>query len=92
LLTIKQSSWSFSFAAALAVRTPPVPWWVLNVVPVDQPDRLPIIFDRGLLGIYHDWYVLITHFVSEVRIETHELKSVFSFSIYQKQLTHFVNK
>ncbi|KAG0581759.1 hypothetical protein KC19_3G006600 [Ceratodon purpureus] len=44
-----------SFAAALAMRTPPVPWWVLNVVPVDQPDRLSVVFDRGLLGLYHDW-------------------------------------
>ncbi|XP_057501705.1 probable methyltransferase PMT27 [Actinidia eriantha] len=29
--------------------------WVLNVVNVDSPDTLPIIFERGLFGIYHDW-------------------------------------
>ncbi|XP_047333713.1 probable methyltransferase PMT26 [Impatiens glandulifera] len=29
--------------------------WVLNVVPIDSPDTLPIIFERGLFGIYHDW-------------------------------------
>jgi hypothetical protein len=29
--------------------------WVMNVVPVDSPDTLPIIFERGLFGIYHDW-------------------------------------
>ncbi|XP_061358113.1 probable methyltransferase PMT28 [Gastrolobium bilobum] len=29
--------------------------WVMNVVPVHAPDTLPIIFERGLLGVYHDW-------------------------------------
>ncbi|KAL6873914.1 hypothetical protein ACP4OV_013996 [Aristida adscensionis] len=29
--------------------------WVMNVVNVDAPDTLPIIFERGLLGMYHDW-------------------------------------
>ncbi|KAM0877524.1 hypothetical protein ACQ4PT_035418 [Festuca glaucescens] len=29
--------------------------WVMNVVNVDAPDTLPIIFDRGLFGMYHDW-------------------------------------
>ncbi|KAJ9147013.1 hypothetical protein P3X46_029220 [Hevea brasiliensis] len=29
--------------------------WVLNVVNVDSPDTLPIIYERGLFGIYHDW-------------------------------------
>ncbi|GAB4848508.1 hypothetical protein Ancab_003215 [Ancistrocladus abbreviatus] len=29
--------------------------WVLNVVNVNSPDTLPIIFERGLFGIYHDW-------------------------------------
>ncbi|KAF3433358.1 hypothetical protein FNV43_RR24460 [Rhamnella rubrinervis] len=39
------------FASALVNR----PMWVMNVVPVDMPDTLSIIFDRGLIGIYHDW-------------------------------------
>lgn len=39
------------FAAALLR----IPVWVMNVVPIDEPDTLPVIFDRGLLGIYHDW-------------------------------------
>lgn len=39
------------FAAALASQ----PVWVMNVVPTDGADTLPVIFDRGLLGIYHDW-------------------------------------
>ncbi|KAF0903696.1 hypothetical protein E2562_029068 [Oryza meyeriana var. granulata] len=29
--------------------------WVMNVVNVDAADTLPIIFERGLIGIYHDW-------------------------------------
>ncbi|KNA13332.1 hypothetical protein SOVF_117730 [Spinacia oleracea] len=29
--------------------------WVLNVVNVNSPDTLPIIYERGLFGIYHDW-------------------------------------
>ncbi|KAJ7953061.1 S-adenosyl-L-methionine-dependent methyltransferases superfamily protein [Quillaja saponaria] len=39
------------FAAAL--RDHPV--WVMNVVNTDSPDTLPIIYERGLFGIYHDW-------------------------------------
>ncbi|KAF3440144.1 hypothetical protein FNV43_RR18422 [Rhamnella rubrinervis] len=29
--------------------------WVMNVVSIDSPDTLPIIFERGLFGMYHDW-------------------------------------
>ncbi|KAG9129235.1 hypothetical protein Leryth_006491 [Lithospermum erythrorhizon] len=29
--------------------------WVMNIVTVDSPDTLPIIYERGLFGIYHDW-------------------------------------
>ncbi|CAH9098232.1 unnamed protein product [Cuscuta europaea] len=39
------------FAAALVN----LPLWVMNVVPISVPDTLPVIFDRGLIGIYHDW-------------------------------------
>uniref|UniRef100_A0A0A0KP65 Methyltransferase n=1 Tax=Cucumis sativus TaxID=3659 RepID=A0A0A0KP65_CUCSA len=39
------------FAAALI----DLPLWVMNVVPIDEPDTLSIIFDRGLIGLYHDW-------------------------------------
>ncbi|KAG2332369.1 hypothetical protein Bca52824_003549 [Brassica carinata] len=39
------------FAAALINR----PLWVMNVVPVDKPDTLSVVFDRGLIGVYHDW-------------------------------------
>ncbi|KAK9266322.1 hypothetical protein L1049_019453 [Liquidambar formosana] len=29
--------------------------WVMNVIPIDSPDTLPIIYERGLFGMYHDW-------------------------------------
>lgn len=29
--------------------------WVMNIVTVDSPDTLPIIYERGLFGMYHDW-------------------------------------
>ncbi|KAL8244214.1 hypothetical protein R6Q59_010472 [Mikania micrantha] len=40
-----------SFAAALIEQKV----WVMNVVPVYASDTLPIIFERGLVGVYHDW-------------------------------------
>eukprot|EP00897_Mesotaenium_endlicherianum_P003692 jgi/Mesen1/3350/ME000191S02483 len=33
----------------------PLASWVMNVVPTSEPNTLPVIFDRGLLGVYHDW-------------------------------------
>ncbi|KAF7840129.1 putative methyltransferase PMT26 [Senna tora] len=29
--------------------------WVMNVVSINSADTLPIIYERGLFGIYHDW-------------------------------------
>nr|CAD1838850.1 unnamed protein product [Ananas comosus var. bracteatus] len=29
--------------------------WVMNIVPINSPDTLPIIYERGLFGLYHDW-------------------------------------
>ncbi|XP_073115791.1 probable methyltransferase PMT28 isoform X2 [Elaeis guineensis] len=39
------------FAAALSSQKV----WVMNVVPVHAPNTLPIIYERGFLGVYHDW-------------------------------------
>lgn len=39
------------FAAAL--KSDPV--WVMNVVPPHKPLTLSVIYDRGLIGLYHDW-------------------------------------
>ncbi|CAO2167057.1 unnamed protein product [Urochloa humidicola] len=41
------------FAAALINRK--LDCWVMNVVPVTEPNTLPVIYDRGLLGVAHDW-------------------------------------
>nr|KYP39698.1 hypothetical protein KK1_038983 [Cajanus cajan] len=39
------------FAAALK----DLPVWVFNVVNIDAADTLPIIYERGFIGMYHDW-------------------------------------
>lgn len=33
--------------------------WVMNVVPRNGPNNLPLILDRGLIGVVHDWYAFI---------------------------------
>jgi len=40
-----------SFAAALKDK----PVWVMNVVPEDGPNTLKLVYDRGLLGVIHNW-------------------------------------
>lgn len=34
--------------------------WVMNVVPTSGPNYLPLILDRGFIGVQHDWYVYIS--------------------------------
>ncbi|KAI3906314.1 hypothetical protein MKW92_026479, partial [Papaver armeniacum] len=29
-------------------------YWIMNVVPVSGPNTLPVIYDRGLIGVMHD--------------------------------------
>ncbi|KAI3458656.1 hypothetical protein Pfo_015319 [Paulownia fortunei] len=41
------------FAAALIENH--LDCWVLNIVPVSGPNTLPVIYDRGLIGVMHDW-------------------------------------
>jgi Putative S-adenosyl-L-methionine-dependent methyltransferase len=44
-----------SFAAA--IQSPNS--WVMNVVPtVSERNTLGVLYERGLIGIYHDWLVL----------------------------------
>jgi SAM-dependent methyltransferase len=31
------------------------PLWVMNVVSSYSPNTLPVVFDRGLIGTFHDW-------------------------------------
>lgn len=42
------------FAAALINKNV----WVMNVAPVNSSAKVKIVYDRGLLGTVHDWYVL----------------------------------
>lgn len=42
-----------SFAAALKDKD----MWVMNVVAEDGPKTLKIVYDRGLIGSVHNWYV-----------------------------------
>lgn len=39
------------FAAAMMKK----PLWVMNVVPSGRKNTLPIIYDRGLIGTFHNW-------------------------------------
>ncbi|KAG0465199.1 hypothetical protein HPP92_019363 [Vanilla planifolia] len=41
------------FAAALIDQK--MDSWVMNVVPTSGPNTLPVIYDRGLIGVTHDW-------------------------------------
>lgn len=56
------------FAAALHDHG--VDCWVMNVVPVSGANTLPVIYDRGLVGVVHDWYgpvafhLLVSIFIS----------------------------
>lgn len=43
------------FAANLMSSDDPV--WVMNVVPTSVPNTLSAIYDRGLIGVVHDWQV-----------------------------------
>ena len=38
---------------AVALSTWPV--WVMNIVPVSMNNTLSAIYNRGLLGAFHDW-------------------------------------
>lgn len=42
-----------SFNAALLEAGKSV--WVMNVVPTRGPNNLPLILDRGFIGVLHDW-------------------------------------
>jgi hypothetical protein len=35
------------------------PVWIMNIVPNTMNSTLPVIYDRGLIGSYHDWLVFL---------------------------------
>ncbi|XP_020240976.1 probable methyltransferase PMT11 [Asparagus officinalis] len=40
---------------AAAINDQQINSWVMNVVPVSGHNTLPVIYDRGLIGVAHDW-------------------------------------
>ncbi|PNT61686.1 hypothetical protein BRADI_5g18760v3 [Brachypodium distachyon] len=44
-----------AFFGGLATAVASDPVWVMNVVPAQKPLTLGVIYDRGLIGVYHDW-------------------------------------
>ncbi|KAL8255282.1 hypothetical protein R6Q59_033503 [Mikania micrantha] len=49
---IDMNAYIGGFSAALMK----YPVWVMNVVPVNfRPDTLGVIYERGFIGVYHDW-------------------------------------
>eukprot|EP00252_Welwitschia_mirabilis_P003493 TRINITY_DN13552_c0_g1_i2.p1 TRINITY_DN13552_c0_g1~~TRINITY_DN13552_c0_g1_i2.p1 ORF type:complete len:690 (-),score=101.99 TRINITY_DN13552_c0_g1_i2:169-2238(-) len=67
------------FAAALLDQH--VDAWVMNVVPVSGPNTLSVIYDRGLIGVMHDWCEPFDTYP-----RTYDLLHAFSlFSVEQKR-------
>ncbi|KAK6945196.1 putative S-adenosyl-L-methionine-dependent methyltransferase [Dillenia turbinata] len=44
-----------AFCGGFAVALDSQPVWVMNIVPVTMNNTLTAIYNRGLLGAYHDW-------------------------------------
>lgn len=44
-----------AFLGGFAVALSTWPVWVMNVVPATTVNTLPAIYDRGLIGAFHDW-------------------------------------
>lgn len=44
-----------AFCGGFALALKSFPFWVMNIVPISMKNTLPGIYDRGLLGAFHDW-------------------------------------
>ncbi|KAJ9184944.1 hypothetical protein P3X46_004629 [Hevea brasiliensis] len=44
-----------AFLGGFAVALNTLPVWVMNIVPMSMNNTLSAIYDRGLLGAFHDW-------------------------------------
>lgn len=69
------------FAAALSSD----PVWIMNIVPYTMMNTLPVIYDRGLLGSYHDWLVFLPKSMNKFSLVYDELKP---FYIYVAGVSH----
>lgn len=70
------------FAAGLAAQHV----WVMNVVPVGAdtlPDTLPVIVDRGLIGVYHHWCEPFSTYP-----RTYDLVHVVNLRVFTTELTN----
>lgn len=45
-----------AFLGGFAVALSTWPVWVMNAVPISMNNTLPAIYDRGLVGAFHNWY------------------------------------
>ncbi|GKU91986.1 hypothetical protein SLEP1_g5781 [Rubroshorea leprosula] len=71
------------FAAALIENK--LDAWVLNVVPVSESNILPVIYERGLLGVMHDWCELF-----DTYLRTYELlQAAGLFSVERKRFAQW---
>lgn len=85
LALVFTSHFACRFAAALISRK--LDWWVMNVVPVSEPNTLHVIFDRGLLGVAHDWYTFVHSWFFKYYFYFSRFKMVyFKFYILQSIL------
>ncbi len=65
------------FNAALLLAGKPV--WVMNVIPTTVANTLAIVYDRGLVGIMHDWSVPHSSFcccIIEISIFLHSRREI----------------
>lgn len=61
--------------------------WVMNVVPTIADNTLGVVYERGLIGIYHDWYAsLMVSYLLFLRISAyptypsfHEFQNLLPF-------------
>lgn len=44
-----------AFIGGFAVALNSLPVWVMNIVPMSMKNSLSAIYDRGLIGAFHDW-------------------------------------
>jgi hypothetical protein len=44
--------------------------WVMNVVSISGPNYLPLIHDRGFVGVLHDWYFNLLSVIYSKYIES----------------------
>ncbi|KAK6127297.1 hypothetical protein DH2020_038960 [Rehmannia glutinosa] len=44
-----------AFLGGFSVALSTWPVWVMNVVPVNTKNTLSAVYDRGLIGVFHDW-------------------------------------